>query len=123
PPGHSATAAFTPETAARRRSSRSRAWPATASRAGARPGWVRRTAPSPLRYRGRARGPQRLGSRHPGEHLLEPHLHRLAVLKLGEAMRERGREPAEVLLGPELARQRGHLHGLDPAGDDPLERL
>ena len=32
-------------------------------------------------------------------------------------------EGAEVLLGAELAGQRGHPAALDPAGDDPLERL
>ena len=30
---------------------------------------------------------------------------------------------SEVLLGPELAAERRHPGGLDPAGDDPLERL
>ena len=36
---------------------------------------------------------------------------------------ERGRERVEVLLGAELAGERGHPAGLDPAGHDPLERL
>ena len=47
----------------------------------------------------------------------------LAVVDLAVAGGDGGGEAAEVLLGAELAAERGDLAALDPAGHDPLEGL
>src|SRR5262249_3660491 len=63
------------------------------------------------------------GARDAGRGLGGRDLHRMPAVDVREASGDGRGERVDLLFGSDLAGERGHPAALDPAGDDPLERL